>query len=143
MPQIEVYLSELRTALLEAGEAGGCDLVTAIEVNTPQLGQPRPDVTQSEVSQPLTLANVEDVEVSQSLANLSHALVTDLAGDKGEAPEIEEAAGDVVHGAVGDPVTEREVKTLEADASLCQVTHTNVTDIVTTPEVQTPQTADL
>ena len=143
MPQIEVYLSELRTALLEAREAGGSDLITAIEVNTPQLGQPRPDVTQTEVSQLLTLANVEDVEVSQSLGNLGHTLVTDLAGDKGQAPEIKEAAGDVVHGAISDPVTEREVKTLEADASLCQVTHPNVTDIVTTPEIQTPQTADL
>ena len=80
MPQIEVYLSELGAARLEAGQAGGGDLVTAVEVNTPQLSQPRPDVTQTEVSQPLTLADVQDVEVGQSLADLGHSLVTDLAG---------------------------------------------------------------
>ena len=88
MPQIEVYLSELGAARLETGQTGGGDLVTTVEVNAPQLGQPRPNVAQTEVSQPLTLPDVQDMKVGQSLADLGHTLVTDLAGHQGETATL-------------------------------------------------------
>ena len=119
MPQIKVYLGEPGAALPETGEARGRDLCTPVEVNTAQLTQPRPDVAEAEVSHPPTLADVEDVEVGESLADPRNTLIADLAADQGQTPEVEEAAGDVVHGGVGDSVTEREVESLEADTALC------------------------
>ena len=139
MPKVEIDGCELGAAGAEAAHPGLGHLVAAVQVEGVELVQPSRNVLEASVRHEAALADVEDVEVHQRLADLGHALVRHFGRHQRQLPEVEEAAGDVGHGAVRHAVAEREVEVLEANATLGEVTHADVADVVTGAEVKCPQ----
>ena len=73
------------------------NLITTIQIHGLQVLQPRSDVLERGVSEARALADVQDVEVGQSLADLADALVSNLAGHQRQASQVKQPAGNVNH----------------------------------------------
>jgi hypothetical protein len=127
--------------LAQAGEALLGDLGAAVQIDLPQVHQAGADLLQGHVGHLNTLADVESLKIKECLGDLAESVVGDLAGGHGEGPKVEEAGGDVDHGAIRYSLAEGQIKGLEPDTTFGEVSHADVTDIVARAEVEAGQGA--
>lgn len=113
------------------------DVGTAVEVNVPQLGAVFGQGLDPLGADGLALANVETLEVDESVAEPLKALVGDGAVGQGQGFQVVDAVGHVLGSRVSHVGAEGDVETLEALATniVGQVPDAQVTDVITRAQV--------
>ena len=139
VPQVEVNSLDIGTACLDVRDAALCYIVAAVQVYVLQLVEPGSNVFYRAVRNSGALPDIENMQIHQGFADLRDPLVRDLTSGQGQGSQVEQAAGDVDHGPVGDSLAEGDVQALQTHAALRQVAHPDITDVITRSQVQTFQ----